>query len=97
VTNVRSIVHLPLIVPEGCTFRVGGDTRAWVEGEAFVFDDTIEHEADNPTDRDRAVLILDCWNPYLSEAERAAVRCMYEASDAHRTAATSASVTMRAD
>ena len=97
VTNVRSIVHLPLIVPEGCTFRVGGETRAWVEGEAFVFDDTIEHEAHNPTDRDRAVLILDSWNPHLSETERAAVCRMYEVSGAHRSAATSASIPMRAD
>ena len=78
VTNVRSIVHLPLIVPEGCTFRVGGETRPWVEGEAFVFDDTIEHEAHNPTPRDRAVLILDVWNPYLSEAERAMICTMYD-------------------
>jgi aspartyl/asparaginyl beta-hydroxylase (cupin superfamily)/Tfp pilus assembly protein PilF len=81
VTNVRSIVHLPLIVPEGCTFRVGGETRPWVEGEAFVFDDTIEHEAHNPTDRDRAVLILDCWNPYLSKAERQMICRMYEVVD----------------
>ena len=80
VTNVRSIVHLPLIVPAGCTFRVGGEVRPWVEGEAFVFDDTIEHEARNPTDRDRAVLILDVWNPYLSDAERAMVCKMYEAT-----------------
>jgi aspartyl/asparaginyl beta-hydroxylase (cupin superfamily) len=78
VTNVRAIVHLPLIVPDGCTFRVGGDTRPWVEGRAFVFDDTIEHEAVNPTDRDRAVLIFDVWNPHLSEAERAMIRTMYE-------------------
>jgi aspartyl/asparaginyl beta-hydroxylase (cupin superfamily) len=77
VTNVRSIVHLPLIVPEGCTFRVGAETRPWVEGQAMVFDDTIEHEANNPTDRDRAVLILDTWNPYLSEAERAMICTMY--------------------
>jgi len=42
-----------------------------------VFDDTIEHEANNPTDRDRAVLILDTWNPYLSEAERAMICTMY--------------------
>jgi aspartate beta-hydroxylase len=77
VTNVRSIVHLPLIVPDGCTFRVGGETRAWVEGEAFAFDDTIEHEADNPTGEDRAVLILDTWNPYLSEAEREMIRTIY--------------------
>jgi aspartate beta-hydroxylase len=77
VTNVRSIVHLPLIIPEGCSFRVGGETRAWVEGEALVFDDTIEHEAVNPTAEDRAVLIFDVWNPHLSEAERAMVRTIY--------------------
>lgn len=88
VTNVRSIVHLPLIVPEGCTFRVGGETRPWIEGEAFVFDDTIEHEAHNLTDRDRAVLILDVWNPYLSEAERAMICTIY---------AVAASDRMRAD
>lgn len=78
VTNVRSIVHLPLIVPEGCTFRVGGETRPWVEGEAFVFDDTIEHEAHNRSDQDRAVLIFDVWNPHLSEPERAMICTMYE-------------------
>jgi len=88
VTNVRSIVHLPLIVPDGCTFRVGGETRPWVEGEAFVFDDTIEHEAHNPTDRDRAVLILDTWNPHLSEAEREMICKIY---------AVTASEKMRAD
>jgi len=88
VTNVRSIVHLPLIVPEGCTFRVGGETRPWLEGEAFVFDDTIEHEAHNPTDRDRAVLILDTWNPHLSEAERDMICKIY---------AVTASEKMRAD
>jgi aspartate beta-hydroxylase len=43
-----------------------------------VFDDTIEHEARNPTDQDRALLILDTWNPYLSEAERAMICTMYE-------------------
>lgn len=84
VTNVRSIVHLPLIVPEGCSFRVGGETRAWVEGEAFVFDDTIEHEAVNPTAEDRAVLIFDVWNPHLSEAERAMVRTIYAVTGSER-------------
>ena len=47
VTNIRSIIHLPLIVPDDCGFRVGGETRPWREGEAFAFDDTIEHEAWN--------------------------------------------------
>ena len=71
VTNTRAIVHLPLIVPDGCEFRVGGETRPWREGEAFVFDDTINHEAWNRSGEDRVVLIFDVWNPHLSEDERA--------------------------
>ena len=85
VTNVRSVVHLPLIVPEGCEFRVGGETREWVPGEAFAFDDTIEHEAWNRSDRDRAVLIVDVWNPYLSDQERDMVCRLYEAADVQRS------------
>ena len=69
-TNIRTIVHLPLIVPERCEFRVGNDTRPWIEGEPFAFDDTIEHEALNGSDSLRAVLILDCWNPHLTALER---------------------------
>jgi aspartyl/asparaginyl beta-hydroxylase (cupin superfamily) len=84
VTNVRSVVHLALIVPDGCGFRVGGERREWVEGEAFAFDDTIEHEAWNRSDSDRAVLIIDAWNPYLSEHEREMICRMYAAADAER-------------
>ena len=84
VTNVRSVVHLPLIVPEGCEFRVGGETRAWVQGQAFAFDDTIEHEAWNRSDRDRAVLIIDAWNPYLSDHERAMICGLYAVADTQR-------------
>ena len=84
VTNVRSVVHLPLIVPEGCEFRVGGETRSWVQGQAFAFDDTIEHEAWNRGKRDRAVLILDVWNPYLSDHERAMICRLYGAADVQR-------------
>ena len=70
VTNIRAIVHLPLVVPKGCWFRVGGETREWVEGEAFAFDDTIEHEALNPTGKRRIILIFDVWNPHLTELEQ---------------------------
>jgi aspartyl/asparaginyl beta-hydroxylase (cupin superfamily) len=73
VTNTRLIVHIPLIVPEGCWFRVGNEKREWKPGEALIFDDTIEHEAWNGSDQLRAILIFDIWNPYLSEAERALV------------------------
>jgi aspartyl/asparaginyl beta-hydroxylase (cupin superfamily) len=69
-TNARLIVHLPLIVPGNCHFRVGNDTREFQEGKAWVFDDTIEHEAWNDSDRLRVILIFDVWNPYLSAAER---------------------------
>ncbi|HEX3673917.1 MAG TPA: aspartyl/asparaginyl beta-hydroxylase domain-containing protein [Rhizomicrobium sp.] len=69
-TNARLIVHLPLIVPGQCYFRVGNDTREFKPGEAWVFDDTIEHEAWNDSDRLRVILIFDVWNPHLSEAER---------------------------
>ena len=86
VTNVRGVVHLPLIVPEGCAFRVGGETREWRVGEAFAFDDTIEHEAWNRSGEDRAVLILDAWNPHLSEHERAMLCRLYDAADRQRTA-----------
>ena len=84
VTNVRSVVHLPLVVPEGCAFRVGGETRGWVQGEAFAFDDTIEHEAWNRSERDRAILIIDAWNPYLSEHEKVMIGRLYAAADAQR-------------
>jgi aspartate beta-hydroxylase len=69
-TNTRLIVHLPLIVPAGCWFRVGNETREWRYGKAFVFDDTIEHEARNDSDELRVVLIFDVWTPYLAPAER---------------------------
>jgi aspartyl/asparaginyl beta-hydroxylase (cupin superfamily) len=82
VTNMRSIVHLPLIVPEGCGFRVGGETRQWREGEAFVFDDTIEHEAWNDSDDLRAVLIFDVWNPWLTSEERELARGLFASGSA---------------
>ncbi len=84
VTNVRTIIHLPLIVPEDCGFRVGGETREWREGEAFAFDDTIEHEAWNRSGHDRALLILDCWNPHLSEDEQKIILQLFKTSEAQR-------------
>jgi aspartate beta-hydroxylase len=70
VSNVRLVVHLPLVVPPDCGFRVGNETREWKVGEAWVFDDTIEHEAWNNSDQLRTVFIFDTWHPALSEAER---------------------------
>jgi len=79
VTNTRLTVHLPLIVPPGCGFRVGSETREWVPGKAWVFDDTIEHAAWNDSDTPRAILIFDIWNPFLTAAERDLIRAATEA------------------
>ena len=70
VTNTRFIVHVPLIVPPACAFRVGAETRPWREGCAWVFDDTFEHEAWNNSDEHRVILIFDVWNCFLTPAER---------------------------
>lgn len=82
VSNVRTIIHLPLIVPDGCAFRVGGTTRKWRVGEAWAFDDTIEHEAWNRSDQLRAILIFDVWNPYIREPERELLRRYFAVADA---------------
>jgi aspartyl/asparaginyl beta-hydroxylase (cupin superfamily) len=74
VTNSRLIVHLPLVVPGNCRFRVGSETREWQVGKAWVFDDTIEHEAWNDSDAPRAILIFDTWHPGLGAAERELLR-----------------------
>ncbi len=75
-TNARLVVHLPLIVPEGCRYRVGFEHRRWTVGEVLIFDDSIEHEARNDSDELRVVLIFDIWNPLLSEGEREMVQLM---------------------
>ena len=69
-TNARLLVHLPLILPGPAGFRVGNTERAWRMGEAWCFDDSIEHEAWNGADQTRVILIFDIWNPLLSQAER---------------------------
>ena len=85
VTNTRLIVHLPLIVPGECWFRVGNETREWRLGEALIFDDTMEHEAWNGSDKLRVLLIFDIWNPYLDQAERQLVRTLMSAyQDYHK-------------
>ena len=81
--NTRLICHLPLIVPGKCRFRVGNEVREWREGEAWLFDDTIEHEAWNDSDQTRVILLFDVWRPELTEEERGLVISLFEAIDAH--------------
>ena len=79
--NCRLICHLPLIVPQGCWLRVGNETRQWKEGSLLIFDDSIEHEARNPSGELRVVLLFDIWRPELSEAERHGISSIFGAID----------------
>jgi aspartate beta-hydroxylase len=81
-TNTRLLVHLPLILPGPARFRVGNETRNWRMGEAWAFDDTIDHEAWNDADALRVIMILDIWNPLLTEDEREAVTALLNARNA---------------
>ncbi|MCV2357835.1 aspartyl/asparaginyl beta-hydroxylase domain-containing protein [Paucibacter sp. TC2R-5] len=81
ITNARLVTHLPLIVPPNCGFRVGNQIRSWQPGQAWVFDDTIEHEAWNDSDQLRVVLIFDIWHPALTPAEHRMIALMAQAQD----------------
>jgi hypothetical protein len=69
-TNTRIRLHLGLHVPPGATMRVGTETRTWEEGRCLVFDDSWEHEAGNPSDRPRSILLVDIWHPDLAATYR---------------------------
>lgn len=76
--NYKIAVHLPLIIPADCAIRVGNETRTWTEGQCLIFDDSFQHEAWNNSSELRAVLILEVWNPQLSDAERQAVTAVLD-------------------
>ncbi len=88
VCNTRLICHLPLIVPQGCWLRVGNQTREWRDGEMLIFDDSIEHEAKNPTGETRIILLFDIWRPELNEDERRLVETVFNAVDAYNDVGT---------
>lgn len=82
-TNTRLICHVPLIVPPDCLFRVGNETRQWEKGKAWVFDDTIDHEAWNRSGQTRIILMFDIWRPELDEEERALISTLFGAMYAY--------------
>jgi hypothetical protein len=83
--NVRLICHLPLITPQGCHLRVGNTVREWRDGEAWAFDDTVEHEARNDSDEDRVILIFDVWKDEVSDEERSLIASLFNAIDTYDT------------
>jgi aspartyl/asparaginyl beta-hydroxylase (cupin superfamily) len=79
--NFRLICHLPLIVPPECVLRVGNQQRSWREGELLIFDDSMEHEAWNRSDRERIILLFEIWRPEIDDADREALTLLLEAAN----------------
>ena len=70
-SNTRMRIHLGLVVPEGASITVGGETRGWQEGKCLIFDDSIEHSVLHTGSQPRLVLIVDVWHPAMSHEDRA--------------------------
>lgn len=79
--NFRLICHLPVIAPPDCTLRVGNRQREWRRGELLIFDDSMEHEAWNRSDRQRIILLFEIWRPEIGEADREALTLLLEAAN----------------
>jgi len=79
VTNTRLVMHLPLVVPPDCALNlIDAGEHHWKEGELVMFDDTFKHEAWNRSSSTRIILLMDCWNPHLTDVEKVAVKKMIE-------------------
>jgi aspartate beta-hydroxylase len=90
VTNVRVVMHLPLLVPPDCALNIiSAGRHVWREGELMMFDDTFQHEAWNRSSQPRVILLMDCWNPMLTAVERAAVKVLIATISAFHRAARS--------
>ena len=72
-SNIRSVVHLPLIVPEDCALKVLDIEIPGKAGCCHAFDDTYLHEAWNRSSAPRVILLMDAWNPHLTEIEKIAL------------------------
>lgn len=79
--NFRLICHLPLIAPPDCMLRAGNRQKQWREGELIIFDDSMEHEAWNRSDRQRIILLFEIWRPEIGEADREALTLLLEAAN----------------
>ncbi|MGV8932446.1 MAG: aspartyl/asparaginyl beta-hydroxylase domain-containing protein [Luteimonas sp.] len=73
VDNLRVRCHLGINIPQGCSIRVGNQTREWQEGRNLLFEDSFEHEVWNRGSTRRAILIVDFWHPDLTDLEIEAI------------------------
>lgn len=67
--NYKLRCHLGLVTSPLATIRVGKTIKSWEDGRCLVFDDSFEHEVWNNSNITRIVLIVDVWNPVLTNDE----------------------------
>ncbi|XP_002731227.1 aspartate beta-hydroxylase domain-containing protein 2-like [Saccoglossus kowalevskii] len=82
--NLRIRCHLGLIVPPKCHLTVAGETRCWVQGECFTFDDSFLHEARHDgkrSDGPRVVFMVDLWHPDVTELEKKVLKTLFKMND----------------
>ena len=93
VSNVRLVMHLPLVIPGDCALNLlDAGEHCWEEGKLVMFDDTFQHEAWNRSDSPRIILLMDCWNPHLTVPERTSVKHLIEMITAFQLADRAAQV-----
>ncbi|MBM08558.1 MAG: hypothetical protein CMF69_03140 [Magnetovibrio sp.] len=70
-SNLRIRLHLGIYVPDkyNTIMNVSNDKLYWEEGKVIAFDDSFYHSSENNSSLDRIVLIIDIFNPYLSDDE----------------------------
>lgn len=74
--NFTLNLHFAVDVPDGCGIRVTNETRQWENGKCLLFDYSHEHEAWNKSSKIRICLLMDIWNPELTQAEKSAVTAL---------------------
>mmetsp|Transcript_446 Transcript_446/g.837 ORF Transcript_446/g.837 Transcript_446/m.837 type:complete len:312 (+) Transcript_446:1-936(+) len=81
-TNFVLTSHLALDIPcsgqNKCRLTVGGETREWINGNVYVFDTSLLHDAVNDSDSTRYILMLRLWHPDLSPVERKALQFTFD-------------------
>lgn len=65
-TNIKLRIHVCLSPSNGCTLRVGEQTKSYEENSIMCFDDSFSHSVYNSDDSERVVLLFDIWHPGLS-------------------------------
>jgi len=77
--NFVLTAHLGLMgCSDKCWIEVAGKRKNWETGKVVVLDTSFVHETSNSGDMDRYVLIIDFWHPELTQAERDALKFIYD-------------------